>query len=153
MIIDLSNVAAEAPNEWIKPEKNKDGTFKKIKYTLKLISIEADGYDSEGEERYKMNFKTADGKMISDGFNVSPSAKLTWKLKRIAIAMKAPDKLNLQYLIDRYIVATVGGYTTKTGKDYAQIENFEYSAHNDKLGPIPEAKSVEEELQDAEAAF
>lgn len=155
MIVNLTNVQADAPNEWLRPEKNADGSFKKIKYTLKVTSIEADGYDDQGDERYKMTFKTADGKMTSDSFTVCEAGKTTWKLKRITVAMKAPDRLNLSDLIGRYVVATIGGYTSKAnGKDYAQIESFEYSPHNDKLAPIPEAKTKEEQIADeAEELF
>lgn len=154
MKIDLTGVSAEPQNTWIKPEKNEDGSFKKIKYTLKVVSIEADGYNDDGDERYKMTFKDAQSQMISDSFTVSPVGKTTWKLKRIAIAMKAPDKLELGDLIDRYIIAIIGGYTGKNGKDYAQIESFEYSELNDQLPPIPEAKSDDEMIaEEAELAF
>lgn len=154
MKIDLTGVSAEPQSAWIKPEKTEDGSFKKIKYTLKVVSIEADGYNDDGDERYKMTFKDAQSQMISDSFTVSPEGKTTWKLKRIAVAMKAPDKLDLNDLVNRYIVATVSGYTGKNGKDYAQIESFEYSPNNDKLPPIPEAKSDDELIaEEAELAF
>lgn len=154
MKIDLTGVPSEPQSAWIKPEKSEDGSFKKIKYTLKVVSIEADGYNDDGDERYKMTFKDAQSQMISDSFTVAPEGKTTWKLKRIAIAMKAPDKLDLNDLVNRYIIAIVGGYTGKNGKDYAQIDSVEYSPNNDKLPPIPEAKSEEEVIaEEAELAF
>lgn len=150
MKINLTDVTTESPNEWIKPIKNGDGSYQTQKFTLKVESI-AQEWNKNGDECAKFVFKTSDGKTYSETFPFNKD--LLWKLKRFTIAMQAPSNLDLNDLVNRYVLVTLTG-RLYNGKDYNELVAWEYAPQNDKLAPIPEAKDEEAELQaEAEELF
>jgi hypothetical protein len=56
--------------------------------------------------------------------------------------MKAPDELDVNDLIGRYAVATIGG-REYNGKDYNNLLEWEYSKLNDNLPPFSSYKDMD----------
>lgn len=127
MRIDTRGVELTPPGEWIK---------EKGEYTLKLTKWDQDGYTDAGEEKFKIFFQTADGKMHSERFSTAPN--MLWKIKRLEVAMEAPEVYELDSLIGRYVIADVG-MREYNGKEYAEAKEWKYAPQNKKLDPIPSA--------------
>jgi hypothetical protein len=147
MRINLSGVSAENPNEWIKPTRKPDGGFEVKKYVLKVVAIDDSEYSNTGDQLLKVDFKTGDNKSYQERFSLAEN--LLWKLKQFVVAMNAPDELDINDLIGRYVVATIGG-REYNGKDYNNLLEWGYSELNDKLPPFPSYKDAD--LTDEELA-
>jgi hypothetical protein len=134
MIVNLANVSVESPAaEWIKPIRELDGSFEVNKYVLKIIAVDDSEYNSAGDRVLKVDFKTSDEKRYQESFPLG--GKLLWKLKQLAIALKAPDEFDTVDLVGRYVVATIGG-REYNGKEYNKLISWDYSVLNDKLPPF-----------------
>lgn len=131
MIVNMTGVSTENPNEFIKEAG---------KFALKVTFIEEDGYDKNGDQRIKFGFKSSDGKNHSESF--SYEGEYAWRFKRFTEAMKSPTaSFDINELVGRYVTADV----TINAKGYANVKEFSYHAQNDKLPPIKEASAVEDE--------
>jgi hypothetical protein len=130
MIVNLANVSVESPAEWIKPVRLPDGSFAVNKYILKVVSVDDSEYNSAGERVLKVDFKTSDEKRYQESFPLS--GKFLWKLKQLAVALRAPDEFDTVDLVGRYVIATIGG-REYNGKDYNNLISWEYSKLNDNL--------------------
>jgi hypothetical protein len=148
MRINLSGVSAENPNEWIKPIRKSDGGFEVKKYVLKVVAIDDSEYSSTGDQLLKVDFKTGDNKSYQERFSLAEN--LLWKLKQFVVAMKAPDELDINDLIGRYVVATIGG-REYNGKDYNNLLEWGYSELNDKLPQLPSCDGID--ITDEEIPF
>jgi hypothetical protein len=140
MRINLTGVSSENPNEWIKPTRKPDGGFEVKKYILKVVAIDDSEYSSTGDQILKVDFRTVDNKIYQEKFSLGEN--LLWKLKRFIIAMNAPDDLNVNDLIGRYVIATIGG-RDHNGKEYNNLLEWGYSELNDKLPPFPSYKDAD----------
>ena len=139
MRVSLKGVSSENPNEFIKTA----GT-----YTLKIVEVSEDGYNTDGDQKIKFSFKTPDGKNHNESF--SYDGKFAWRFKRFAEAMKAPDDFNVEDFVGRYVVADM----VLNAKGYANTSEFRYAVQNDKIAPFPEYKSDEDEAsEEAEELF
>jgi len=136
----MSGVSTENPNEFIKEAGN---------YVLKILYIEEDGYDKNGDQRIKFGFKSSDGKNHSESF--SYEGEFAWRFKRFTDAMRVPSgAFDINDLVGRYIIAEMFINT----KGYANTKEWSYAAQNDKLQPIPEAKSEDATIaEEAEGLF
>lgn len=136
MIVNNKGISAENPNEFIKDA----GT-----YTLKVISIEEDGYTDEGAEKIRVAMR--DNKGRNYGERLDTGGKFAWKFRQFCDAFKAPDGFDTDHLIGRYIVISM----VINAKGYLNSTKFDYAVQNDKLEPIPsadEAQAISEEAED-----
>jgi hypothetical protein len=134
MRIDTRGVELTPPADWIK---------EKGEYTFKITKWEQDGYTDAGDEKFKLFMQTADGKLHSERFSTAPN--MLWKIKRLEIALEAPEVYELDAIIGRYVTAEIG-MREYNGKEYAEVKEWKYAKQNDKLDPIPSADMVEEEI-------
>lgn len=136
----MSGVSTENPNEFIKEAGN---------YVLKITYIEEDGYDKNGDQRIKFGFKSPTGKNHSESF--SYEGEFAWRFKRFTEAMRIPDvSFDMNDLVGRYVNAEM----FINLKGYANVKEWSYAANNDKLPPIPEAKSENQSIaEEAEDLF
>ena len=142
MIINTKGVELTPPAEWIKEPG---------KYTLKIIGWSHEGYNSDTSEKFKINFQDSDGRKHSELY--STASNMLWKIKRLEVALQAPELYELDSLIGRYVIATIG-QRTYNEKTYAEAKEWEYCPLNDKLPPIAEPKSESEVIaEEAELAF
>lgn len=141
MIVNLKGVSSENPNEYIKTAG---------KYTLKITGLLEDGYDKNGDQRIKFTFKTPDGKNHSESFSIG--GEYAWRLKRFIEAMKAPEVFDIETLVGRYITAVM--IVNPKNPLYVLVNEWEYAIQNDKLEPIKEVASEEDEISaEAEELF
>ena len=130
MIINTTGMTANEVNII-----NKNGD-----YLLKLIKIEPAEYG-----KLKLHFEGAEiveGKVQSDIVSMiefCDTDKQIFKIVRLRDAFKSPELFNLDDWLNRYVVARVEmqEYNGKTSPNFKKLQ---YSSHNDKLPPIPEAK-------------
>lgn len=118
------------------------------KYLLKITKWEKDGFDANGNDRFKIFFEgvvagTKEPKYLhSERFSVAQN--MLWKIKQLEVALQSPEVYHLDSWVGRWVIANVAEETyTKNdgsqGKSY-KVKSWEYSKINDKLDPIPEAK-------------
>lgn len=144
MRINTRGVELTPPGEWVKEAGE---------YTFKITDWKQDGYTQNGDEKFKIFFKTGEGLQHSELF--STAANMLWKIKRLEVALGAPEEYDLDDLVGHYVTATVGT-RTHNEKQYAEVKEWTPSANEKKaiesgiIKPIPEAKS-EEAVIEAEA--
>ena len=123
---------------------------KECKCLFKIEKFEEDGFTNAGDIRFKLMFKgvevgTKEPVYIhSETFNVGQSS--LWRIKQLEVALKAPEIYDINSFIGRYVIANIKQETyVKDGeaKSAYKVKSWEYSQHNDKLPPIPEAKQNE----------
>jgi hypothetical protein len=127
MIVNLKDVSAENPNEFIKSA----GTT-----TLKITSWEDDGYDKLGNAKIKISFKNSQNQNYTENFSIE--GDYSWRFKRFSNAMRTPDSYETDELIGRYIVAIFVMTKAKNGSglEYANVSEWDYSPSNDKIKPF-----------------
>jgi len=117
-------------------------------YVFKIDKFEEDGYN-----KFKLIFignkmLVVDGKAtLSDEIythteNYSLEDNMLWKIKRLEIALNAPEVYDVNNFIGRFVRADVtmkAGYTDPS-KFYSNVSKWVYSKQNDALPPIPEAQ-------------
>ena len=141
MIINTKNVELNE-NVYI----NKEG-----KFLFKIEKFEEDGFTNSGDIRFKLMFKgvevgTKEPVYVhSETFNIGQSS--LWRIKQLEVAIKAPEVYDINDFIGRFVNANIKSesYTKKDGTNGTgyKVKSWEYSAFNDKMPPIPEAKSDE----------
>lgn len=142
MVINTKGVELTPPMDWIKEAGE---------YTLKITEWKQDGYTPSGADKFKIFFKASTGAMHSEMF--STAENMLWKIKRLEVALKAPEMYELDSLVGRYVIATVG-MRAHNGSQYAEVKDWTYATQNDKLDPIPEAKDEEVAIaEEAEELF
>jgi hypothetical protein len=127
MRIDTRGVKLTPPADWIK---------EKGEYTFKITKREQDGYTPDGHEKFKFYFQTADNKLHSERFSEAPN--MLWKIKRLAIAMEAPEVFDPDEFVGRYVIGHIGS-REYNGNTIYEAKEWEYAKQNDKLDPIPSA--------------
>ena len=126
VVADEKNIISEAGN-----------------YILKLGKIEEDGY-----EKWKLHFEgkkvLEGGKLSEDSYSmmefISLAQNVLFKVARLRDALKSPEVFDLNDWMNRYVVAVVE-MNTYNDKTNPQFKKLSYSAFNDNMPPIPEAKS------------
>lgn len=148
MRINTRGVELTAPGEWITEAGE---------YTFKITDWKQDGYTPNGDEKFKIFFKTGDGLQHSELF--STAQNMLWKIKRLEVALGAPEEYELDDLIGHYVTAIVGT-RSHNGKQYAEIKEWKESANEKKaiesgiIKQIQEAKSEEVAIaEEAEDLF
>lgn len=137
MIIDTRNVEL---NENI--FLNKIGMF-----LFKIEKFEEDGFTNAGDARFKLHFKGVEVGtkepvyLHSEQFNIGQ--KSLWKIKQLEVALKSPEIYDVNSWVGRYVIANIkqDTYIKQDGTQGVSYKaaSWEYSTHNDKLPPIPEA--------------
>ena len=128
--------------KWI----NKVGNF-----LLKIEKIEEDGMTQEGAIKFKVHFK---GMEVGDKDNIylhterfNLQQNSLWRIKLLATALKAPESYDFDDIVGRYVLVTIKArnYTKNDGTQGTayEVDTWAYSKQNDKLPPIPEDKSDE----------
>ena len=125
---------------------NKDG-----KFLFKIEKFEEDGFTNNGDARFKLHFKGVEAGtkepiyLHSEQFNIGQTS--LWRIKQVEVALKAPEVYDINDFVGRYVIANIKSesYTKKDGTAGTayKVKSWEYSSFNDKLPPIPEAKSDE----------
>lgn len=144
MVINTKGIELNEPADYIQ----KEGTF-----TLKVEKFIEDGFTTDGAAKFKLFFKGVEVGTKepiyshSEMFNVGQ--KSLWRIKQLEVALKAPECYDIADFVGRYVVATVRArtYTKNDGTSATAygVKSWEYSTHNDKLPPIPEAKPNEDD--------
>lgn len=152
MIINTKGITTENPNEWLTPTKNADGTYQTITHASKIVAWNEE-YSTKGDHMVVIEFRTSSNKKFTEKFIISDSEQL-WRLKRLEVALKAPESYSLDSFVGRYIVAVMSGRAGTKGGDFNRIEEWQYAKQNDALPPIPEAKDENAALdEEADLAF
>ena len=125
------------------------------KYVFKIEKFEDDGYTNGGEQKLKAHYVAqriimVEGKatLSEDVYtmtenNLSMDENLAWLVLRIRDALKSPENFDTEDWVGRFLIADI--YMREHGdKKYATVSGYSYSKQNDKLPPIPEAKSAED---------
>lgn len=148
MRINTRGVELTPPAEWIKEPGE---------YTFKITEWKQDGYTQNGDEKFKIFFKTGEGAQHSELF--STAANMLWKIKRLEVALGAPEEYDLDDLVGHYVTAIVGT-RTHNGNQYAEVKEWRESASEKAaiekglIKPIKEAKSEEAIIaEEAEELF
>ena len=125
---------------------NKEG-----KFLFRIEKFEEDGFTNAGDARFKLHFKGVEAGtkepifMHSEQFNIGQTS--LWRIKQVEVALKAPEVYDINDFVGRYIIANIKSesYTKKDGTAGTayKVKSWEYSTFNDKMLPIPEAKSDE----------
>jgi len=125
---------------------NKEG-----KFLFRIEKFEEDGFTNAGDAKFKLHFKgvevgTKEPTFVhSETFNIGQSS--LWRIKQLEVALNAPEIYDINDFVKRYVVANIKqeNYTKKDGTPGIthKVKSWEYSSFNDKLPPIPEAKSDE----------
>ena len=121
------------------------------KYLFKIEKLEELAHTMNGDAKFKLHFKGVEvGKkepiyLYNEMFNFSDiGVKFIGKFVN---SINAPLSSDSDLWIGRYVIATIkqDGTYEKDSKTYDNFKcvGWEYSAHNDKLTPIPEAKQDE----------
>ena len=141
MIINTRNVELNE-NVYV----NKEG-----KFLFKIEKFEEDGFTNAGDARFKLHFKGVEAGtkepifMHNEQFNIGQTS--LWRIKQVEVALKAPEIYDINDFVGRYIIANIKSesYTKKDGTAGTayKVKSWEYSTFNDKMLPIPEAKSDE----------
>lgn len=146
MIINLKNVTEV---KWIKPERDENGNFITKKYEMKITEVKEDGYDGVvGGEKFTIDLRAKDGSATTLYVTVHPE-----KLSKFLDMVKAisngaePDSVDIYSVVGYYVVAEIGGYEGKDGKDRVSINGFSYSKLNDQLPKL--STSAEAEAEEA----
>ena len=63
---------------------------------------------------------------------------MLWKIKRMAIALEAPDVFDPDEFVGRYVIGIMGT-NEYNGKTRYEVKEWKYAKQNDKLPPIPSA--------------
>lgn len=139
MIINTKGVELNPPTDYIAKEG---------KFILRIEKLVEDGFTQDGQAKFKLFFQgvevgTKDPIYShSEMFNVGQTS--LWRIKQLEVALKAPECYDINDFIGRYVIADIKSRRYKkndgsTGVAYS-AKSWEYSTHNDKLPPIPEAK-------------
>lgn len=134
MVINTRGVELTPPADYIQKEG---------KFTLRIEKLIEDGFTTEGHAKFKLVFQGVEVGTKepiyshSEMFNVGQSS--LWRIKQLEVALKAPECYDINDFIGRYVVADIKPRVHKE-KTYYSVKTWEYSPHNDKLSPIPEAK-------------
>ena len=125
---------------------NKEG-----KFLFKIEKFEEDGFTNAGDARFKLHFKGVEAGtkepifMHNEQFNIGQTS--LWRIKQVEVALKAPEIYDINDFVGRYIIANIKSesYTKKDGAAGTayKVKSWEYSTFNNKMLPIPEAKSDE----------
>ena len=144
MIISTKGVELTPPADYIQKEG---------KFTLRIEKLIDDGFTTDGHAKFKLVFQGVEVGTKepiyshSEMFNVGQSS--LWRIKQLEVALKAPECYDINDFIGRYVIANIKSRTYNkkdgsVGTSY-QAKEWEYSTHNDKLPPIPEAKQNEDD--------
>lgn len=134
MVINTRGVELTPPADYIQKEG---------KFTLRIEKLIEDGFTTEGHAKFKLVFQGVEVGTKepiyshSEMFNVGQSS--LWRIKQLEVALKAPECYDINDFIGRYVIADIKPRVHKD-KTYYGVKTWEYSPHNDKLSPIPEAK-------------
>ena len=139
MVINTRGVELTPPAEYIAKEG---------KFILRIEKLVEDGFTQDGQAKFKLFFQGVEVGTKepvyshSEMFNVGQSS--LWRIKQLEVALKAPECYDINDFIGRYVIADIKSrrYNKKDGSvgTSYQAKEWEYSPHNDKLPPIPEAK-------------
>jgi hypothetical protein len=121
---------------------------KEGKFLFKIEKFEEDGFSNSGDTRFKLFFKGVEVGTKEPIYSYSEqflaTGKALFKIKQVEVALKAPECYDINDFIGRYIIANIKKetYTKQDGSQGVsyKVKSWEYSQHNDKLAPIPEAK-------------
>lgn len=115
------------------------------KFLFKIEKFLDDGFTNAGDQRFKLMFKGVENGTKepiythSEQFNIGQ--KSLWRIKQVEVALKAPETYEVEDFVGRYVIANIGIKKEFTDERYKfEVKSWEYSSHNDKLTPIPEAK-------------
>jgi hypothetical protein len=125
---------------------NKEG-----KFLFRIEKFEEDGFTNAGDAKFKLHFKGVEVGtkepvyLHNEQFNIGQSS--LWRIKQVEVALKAPETYDINDFVKRYVITNIKQETYKKndgsiGTSY-KVKSWEYSSFNDKLPPIPEAKSDE----------
>ena len=134
MVINTRGVELTPPADYIQKEG---------KFTLRIEKLIEDGFTTDGHAKFKLVFQGVEVGTKepiyshSEMFNVGQSS--LWRIKQLEVALKAPECYDINDFIGRYVIADIKPRVHKE-KTYYGVKTWEYSPHNDKLPPIPEAK-------------
>lgn len=145
MVINTRGVELNPPSDYIQ----KDG-----KFILRIEKFVEDGFTTDGAAKFKLHFQGVEVGTKepvythSEMFNVGQTS--LWRIKQLEVALKAPECYDINDFIGRYVIADIKSRSYRkndgsTGISY-QAKAWEYSSHNDKLPPIPEAKQNEDDV-------
>ena len=139
MIINTKGIELNPPAEYIAKEG---------KFILRIEKLVEDGFTQDGQAKFKLFFQGVEVGTKepiyshSEMFNVGQTS--LWRIKQLEVALKAPECYDINDFIGRYVVADIKPRVHKE-KTYYGAKSWEYSTHNDKLPPIPEAKPNEDD--------
>ena len=142
MIINTKGIELNPPTDYIQKEG---------KFIVRIEKLVEDGFTQDGQAKFKLFFQGVEVGTKEpiyshiEMFNVGQTS--LWRIKQLEVALKAPECYDINDFIGRYVIADIKSRSYKkndgsTGVAYG-AKSWEYSTHNDKLPPIPEAKQNE----------
>lgn len=157
MIISTKGIELNPPTDYIQKEG---------KFIVRIEKLVEDGFTQDGQAKFKLFFQGVEVGTKEpiyshyEMFNVGETS--LWRIKQLEVALKAPECYDINDFIGRYVIANIKSrsYPKKDGSGNGiayDAKSWEYSMHNDKLPPIPEAKQNEDngtiDISDDEIPF
>lgn len=122
MRIDLTSVQVEdVEREYIKQE----GVF-----TLKVVKLTS-GKTTNGNDQLKVHFQDKFGKYAIADFVLTDNA--LWALKVLTKALKLPNVIDTEMMLDRYVIAHIKAKRTQNGEIF-EIKKYEPSKLTNTMG-------------------
>lgn len=126
MIIDLEHIELEdGERAYIKQEG---------KVTLKVVKI-TESKSQNNNPIIKVHFQDKIGRFAIDDFTITQNA--LWKLKAFTKALKMPNMIDTNLMIDRYVIADFKAKKTTNGGEIFEIKKYEASSLTNTMEKMP----------------
>lgn len=121
MRINTTGVELTEPKNYI----NTAGEF-----ILKITGWDSDGFTPEGREKFKISFIAHTGELHTERFSLNDN--MLWKIKRLEVAIGAPEIYEIDDFVGRYVKAEFKT-RVREGKTYADVKEWKEADQNKKV--------------------
>lgn len=126
MRIDLTDIPVEDnEREYIKQE----GVF-----TLKVVKL-TEGKTTNNNPQIKVHFQDKLGRYAIADFVLTDNA--LWALKVLTKALKLPNVIDTDMMLDRYVIAHIKAKKTTNGGEIFEIKKYEASSLTNTMEKMP----------------